>query len=366
MSKILNLHGCDYNLNKLTLLNILLGFNSEFDREKEINKIQYIIDANLDVSIITDLSLSNVPANKRLWKYIVKETSFVAGTVPIYLARRKKDIISENSLIEDIHQQCEEGVGIITIHPTVCRELLLMSKTRVIPFTSRGGGIVANDLICSRKTENIYIRILNRIIEFAKINNTVISIGSSFRSGTIADANDLTYQNELHKQIKLAQFLENNGVHTIIETPGHVDPQNLHKICDIIKSLDIPIMPLGPFPTDIAFEEDDTAAVIGASLMGTYGCADILSVVTKEEHQGGVPSFASLIDAIKKYEVCKHIIDLYKNPDIEREKDYLVSKRRMQSKSCIIGEQEGCNRCGELCPLKSSLVKAEFNNFYSI
>ena len=75
-------------------------------------------------------------------------------------------------------------------------------------------------------------------------------------------------------------------------------------------------MPLGPIPTDCAFEYDDFAASIGSVLMGTRGCADVLSVVTRDEHLGGIPSVQSIIEAIKKYSVAKHIIDIYKINDI--------------------------------------------------
>lgn len=352
MSKIIEVSGKQYNLYEETIINVLLGFNSVNNRKDEIIKIDRIMKENLGINIITDLSLINTSLDQKLWKKVIDDTPFIAGTVPIYLAKNRGQIISESSLIEDIHEQCEKGVGIITIHPTINRELLNMSKNRLIPLTSRGGGMVANDLLISKESDNIYIRVMDSIIKYAKRYNTVISIGSTFRSATIIDGFDNTYKSELKVQLELCNLLEKSNVQTILETPGHVDPKNLFMICELLSNYDIPIMPLGPFPTDIAFGEDDTAASIGASLMGTAGCADILSVVTRNEHSGGVPSVDSLVSAIKKYEVSKHIINLYKNFEKEKEKDYLVSLKRFNSRSCIIGDEEGCARCGEYCPLR--------------
>lgn len=37
---------------------------------------------------------------------------------------------------------------------------------------------------------------------------------------------DRTYLSELDEQIKIADYLDRNGVNVMIETPGHIDPEN--------------------------------------------------------------------------------------------------------------------------------------------
>ena len=110
-------------------------------------------------------------------------------------------------------------------------------------------------------------------------------------------------------------------------------------------------MPLGPMPTDCAFEQDDVAASIGAALMGTSGCADILSVVTREEHTGGIPSIESTLSAIEKYAVVKHIIDISYKLNDTREDD-CIAVNRSKNYSCIFrNKRKNVPRCGVLCPL---------------
>lgn len=341
--------------NAETLLNILLGANQKENLKDEKSKIIEIMEKKYKINFITDLSLYNFKKEEKLWKFILKETQFSVGTVPIYLATSENNFINEEALKESIQEQMEEGVSIITIHPTPNRKLLELSKKRLIPFTSRGGGVVLNDLIKSKKEENVYLRILEFIIKKAVENDVIISIGSSFRSASIIDANDLTYNEELKEQLKIADYMSSKGVKIILETPGHVDPNNLNKICKKLGQTPHPIMPLGPMVTDIGELQDDLVGGIGAVLMGTQNCADILSVVTSEEHLGNIPSFTALEEAIKKYEIIKHIIDLAKLNKIDD--DYEISFKRKKIKSCRVREKFNCNRCGELCPLLIDILK---------
>lgn len=331
-----------------TLLNLLVGANDRFLIDDEIKKISCMESTAENVDIITDLSLCKSP--NRLWEYVLENTHYMAGTVPVYLSVDSNGTIDENILIELISEQCEKGVSIITIHPTVNRKILELSKDRIIPCTSRGGGIVARDYVYNKREENIYLQLLDKIALKCKKHKVIISIGSTFRSGTILDALDQTYLEELNEQIRIADYLSEKGVDTIIETPGHVDAKKLLKICDKLKSIPYPIMPLGPMLTDIGLEEDDTVAVIGASLMGIHSSADILSIVTSREHLSGIPTIDEIRRAISKYNVAKHIIDLYKIQDYSE--DLKISRERARLRSCNIMSEPDCTRCGEVCPLR--------------
>lgn len=336
-----------------TLLNILIGANNKKTVEDEVRIIEYLNTGKERIDIITDLSLFAADDSERLWEYVLKNTDFMAGTVPVYLSVNEKGYIDESFLMESIAEQCEKGVSIITIHPTVNHKLIESCKSRMIPCTSRGGGIVAHDLLCSKKEQNAYLNILDKIIKKCKENNVVLSIGSTFRSGSILDALDETYLEELQEQIRIADYIHEKGVSSIIETPGHVDPQSLLKICERLKAVRYPIMPLGPMLTDIGMEEDDTVAVIGASMMGVNSCADILSVVTSKEHLAGIPNLEDIKKAISKYMVAKHIIDLYKIGD--KSMDEVVSRKRASMKTCNAKSRDECKRCGNVCPLRVEL-----------
>ena len=331
-----------------TLLNLLVGSNGKSQMIDEINKIDYI-QANAEkIDIITDLSLYD--SNNRLWEYVIKNTNYMAGTVPVYLSVDSNGTIIESKLLELICEQCEKGVSIITIHPTVNQKLLDLCKERIIPCTSRGGGIVVRDFIYNKRSTNTYLKLLDKIVSKCKKHNVIISIGSTFRSGTIVDAMDQTYLVELNEQIRIADYVSANGVDTVIETPGHIDAKKLMVLCNRLARTPYPIMPLGPMLTDIGLGEDDTVAVIGASLMGISNSADILSIVTSREHLSGTPSIEEMLRAISKYKIAKHIIDLYKIGDYRE--DFLISTERAKRRSCDTISNIECKRCGDVCPLR--------------
>ena len=73
-----------------TRLNVLIGASVNADFNEEQHKIDALQELNSDApDIVTDLSIVKAPKGKRLWEKIVQQTSFVAATVPIYLADRK-------------------------------------------------------------------------------------------------------------------------------------------------------------------------------------------------------------------------------------------------------------------------------------
>lgn len=333
-----------------TALNILIGANSAEQYQYENKRIEALNACDLPISIITDLSLHKNPGGE-LWRRILCDQKFIAGTVPVYQAVRTNKTISPIQLLELIYEQAECGVKLMTIHPTPDHTLLEMSKNRLVPITSRGGAAVSIDMLLRHTAENVYIQNIDEIIKIATTFNITLSIGSSFRSANLRDAADQTYFLELEKQLEIAEYCWTHGVNSIIETPGHASPQSIFSICKKLRqSCPYPIMPLGPMPTDCALDQDDLAAAMGAVLMGTNGCADILSVVTMDEHIGGVPSIESLIAAIQKYAVAKHIIDIYKLNDTDI--DNSISLERSKNTSCIFGSSEKCTRCSTLCPLE--------------
>ncbi|MDO9464098.1 MAG: phosphomethylpyrimidine synthase ThiC [bacterium] len=341
-------NGLTIGANLPTQLNVLLGFNKKEEMFSEYEKLKVLSKNESQVGVISDLSLYRTSSKNTIWNRVLNDTDCIAATVPIYLAQENR-LINLNMLKESIQEQSEAGVGIITIHPTATRSMIYACKSRLIPITSRGGAVVVNDLKKRNEENNAYVKILDFIIDVAKRNGTVLSIGSTFRSATILDAFDATYISELQKQMEIADLIRSQGVSVIIETPGHADPRKLQLICDLLHNQPYPIMPLGPMPTDIGGNNDDTVAVIGAVLMGTNGCADILSVVTNAEHTGGIPSLETLLLALEKYRIAKHIIDLYKTED--KSKDFEVSKERSLSISCKVDKPQECDRCGYLCPL---------------
>lgn len=338
--------------NKRTLVNCLIGANELVDYEYEIKKIDSILNISEKPDIVSDLSTKRRKISESIWYKIVKDTPFVAATLPIYLVSKNSNKIDSSELLDIIIEQMENGVGMITIHPTANKQTFEYCKNRMIPITSRGGGIVIQDLILRDFLEdNVYLKILPEIIKYAQKHNVCISLGATFRSGNIFDSNDKAQIAEIKNQIELGKMISKSNVGVIIESPGHARPRDIIKISSLLKKEGFPIMPLGPIPTDIAIGMDHIAAAIGATIMGLEGCANIISTVTREEHTGGRPSIESTVESIRTAKIAAHIIDIHRMNDVDL--DMSVANTRSISNTCIFGkETKYCDRCGELCPLR--------------
>ncbi|WP_235811067.1 phosphomethylpyrimidine synthase ThiC [Syntrophomonas wolfei] len=336
---------------KRTLINSLIGFNDISDYEYEHKKIIRISSIKESPDILSDLSTKKVKRSKALWYKVIKDTPFVSATLPIYLANNKNGVIDQKDLLEIIVDQMECGVGLITIHPTANKEIYEEAKKRIVPITSRGGGIVIKDLVAKEfKDENVYLRILPQIISYARKYEVVLSIGTTFRSANIFDSNDKAQRMEIEKQISLAKLISQNNVGVIIESPGHARPNDIKRISSILKTEGFPIMPLGPIPTDIAIGMDHVSSAIGAVIMGLEGCANILATVTREEHTGGRPTIESTIESIKTARIAAHIIDIHNLNDTVM--DMIIVQNRAKANTCVFGKNtENCERCKEFCPL---------------
>lgn len=334
-----------------TKINALIGLSKEPDSKSEIEYFRAFEMMSNPPDIVTDLSIVGKFGDTPLWKTVINETPFAAATVPIYLAKWYNNKLDPKNLLEIAIEQMEEGVSILTIHPTPTFELLNISSKRIIPFTSRGGGLVIQDLINrNNPSENIYLEILEDLILAAKKTNTVLSIGTTFRPGNIFDSLDDTHMHEISHQIELANLINSKGVGVIIEGPGHCRPKDIKRVSKILSSTKYPIMALGPIPLDSAVGLDHIAGAIGATLLGVNGSAHIISAVTREEHTGGVPNLNSTLEAIECAHVAAKIIDLeILNEDNE---ELNIARLRATKKSCVAnGNTSGCTRCSNICPL---------------
>ncbi|MDD2245265.1 MAG: phosphomethylpyrimidine synthase ThiC [Dysgonamonadaceae bacterium] len=334
-----------------TLINSLIGLNDTSEYEYELKKIIRISCMKEGPDLISDLSTKKIKRSEALWYKVIKETPFVSATLPIYLAKNNNGIVDENELLEIVVEQMEYGVGLITIHPTANKEIFEEAKKRIVPITSRGGGIVVKDLIAGEfKEENVYLKILPQIISYARKFGVVLSIGTTFRSANIFDSNDKAQRMEIEEQILIAELISQNNVGVIVESPGHARPKDIMKISAVLKSAGFPVMPLGPIPTEIAFGMDHVSSAIGAVIMGLEGCANILATVTREEHTGGRPTIESTIESIKAARIAAHIIDIHNLEDTEM--DMEIVQNRAKANTCVFGKNtEHCERCKGLCPL---------------
>lgn len=338
-----------------TIVSVLTGCTSKKDLVKQLEKLDAIMSLEqfYQPEIISDLSLYSSKAF--LYKEIINRfDNAVVSTLPIYQVNNVNEKVEKKELLDTIEEQCQAGVGFITIHPTPTVRLIELATKRYVPITSRGGAIVIKDLIRQQKNENVYIEILDEIIKICLKYKVAISIGASFRSANIFDSLDQCQIEEFSIQKDLANYIYSRGVDIIVEGPGHSKLSTLKDISNYYKEIGFPIMPLGPIPTDISIGQDHISSAIGASVLGMFGCVDIVTSVTREEHTGKIPSIGSSIEAIKASKIAAHIINIDKVNLIS--KDQEIVENRMINKTCIYNKNTaGCSRCAHVCPLKLTL-----------
>lgn len=335
-----------------TLVMALVGASHPRQIEKQIEKIRALSALPDAPDIISDLSIISPESGPPLWQYVLQETSAAAACLPVYtVSRTRHGRIDPSELLEVAIKQMEGGVGLLTIHPTPSKAIQGLAVGRLVPCTSRGGGLIIADAE-SRNWEggNAYIKILPQLTAHARRHGTVLSIGASYRSANIFDSYDAAQIAEINAQAELAREIRSQGVGVIIESPGHARPKDIIKLARLLRRTGAPIMPLGPIPTDTAIGQDHISSAIGAVLLGLKGCAHILAAVTREEHTGGIPSIESTLEAIAAARVAARIVDLDQLDDDEP--DQLVANARSEGKTCVVGKRSGgCDRCVKACPL---------------
>ena len=333
-----------------TFVMSLIGISEYLKKEDTFDLLKKINQSFSPPEFIADLSILNLKKEETIWYKTIHETNSLSATLPCYYLNKKKGI-EINELLDSAIEQMEEGVKILTIHPTPNRQLYELSKNRMVPCTSRGGNIIIQDLIYSDfSKENSYAEILPELVKHAKKNSSIISIGASYRSANIFDSLDAVQLKEIELQLGYAEYIQENGVEVIIETPGHASPKNIFRISKLFKNYDIPLMPLGPILTDTSIGMDHITAAIGATLLGLGSNVKIIAAVTQEEHTGNVPSDSAILNALKTAKLTAHILDMYKYENYVE--DYKIASDRAKNRTCIYhSNKEGCSRCDNLCPL---------------
>jgi phosphomethylpyrimidine synthase len=140
----------------------------------------------------------------------------------------------------------------------------------------------------------------------------------------------------------------------MLDNIGHIDLKNLENHVEMIRKFDVPVMPLGPIPTDIAIDNDHIAAAIGASFSCYWGIAHIINSISPFEHSKSEITTADTIKAVETAKLVAHIINLTRFSEY-KEKDVEIFKKRSDDNCCITGNPTSCNRCSDECPLKLSI-----------
>ncbi len=365
-----------------TKVNANIGTSKDrTDVDQELKKVRVSIAAGAD----TIMDLSTGGDIKAIRKAIIKESSLVIGTVPIYQAAVK--MLNSNKAIvemtaEDmfgvIEENGEDGVDFITVHCGITKKSIgcLEIGGRHLGIVSRGGSFLANWIRCNKRENPLYEQ-YDKLLEIAKRYDMVLSLGDGLRPGCIADATDRAQIEELITLGELTKRARDQGVQVMIEGPGHVPIREIKANVELEKSLcqGAPFYVLGPIPTDIAPGYDHITAAIGGAIAGSAG-ADFLCYVTPAEHLR-LPTIEDVKEGIIASKIAAHIADIAKGVPGAIEKDLLMAKYRDEFnwegqvnisidpekvRACLETSEsagkEGCTMCGEFCAIKLGKINS--------
>jgi len=337
-----------------TRINLIVGANSRDEKvvEAEIKKID--LGAKFGVDTVTDLSM--IRLDYPLWRYVKEKYPHIAvGVNPPYLlfVEDHQKIIPEK-LLKEIEQFVKGGVDFFTINfiPKTLEELKYHMRKRLIPITSRQGGMIAKYML-DDEVNNPYHKIFNELIKLFREYNITVNIGSTFRPAGIAEACDFTHKWEIEKQMEMHRKLDEMGVQSLVEIMSH---QPLHQIGSMISSIRkeyrgyVPFQLLGPIVTDIGSGEYDyIASAIGAAEAARYNVGKV-TVIPANEHVR-LPTLKDLEKGIIATKIAIHAGDMARIPALIK-MDKVILELRARKRSCNpLSKKGGCNKCGTYCPL---------------
>ncbi|MDP3002526.1 MAG: phosphomethylpyrimidine synthase ThiC [Bacteroidales bacterium] len=346
------------------------NFSEEIEKLKIA--VRYGADSVMDLSTGGDLRM--------ILQQILKESSVMVGTVPIYsvatrlLCKGKKIAqLDPEDLFNEIEFQAKMGVDFMTLHCGVTKSSLsyLNNDERVCGIVSRGGALLKR-WITDNNNENPLYEQYNRILDICEQYDVTISLGDGLRPGCGADATDRGQIAELLIQGELVDRARKRGVQVIVEGPGHMPMDQIEMNMKLMKKIchEAPLYVLGPLTTDSAPGYDHIVGAIGGTVAAIHG-ADFLCYVTPSEHLC-LPNANDVKEGVIASRIAAQSADVVKNIDRARQRDYTISKarrdldwetiynnaidpemarkRRNESESST---EDYCTMCGNLCAVKN-------------
>ncbi|MDD4939956.1 MAG: phosphomethylpyrimidine synthase ThiC [Candidatus Omnitrophica bacterium] len=333
--------------------------------------VKYGADTVMDLSVGGDL--------RQIRKKILRLSPVPVGTVPIYeiavnAQKEKGDFLkfTAGEIFDVLESQAKDGVDFFTIHAGVTRQSLgaLKKHKRVLDIVSRGGAILAAWMSRNKKENPLYEE-FDRVLDIAYHYDITLSLGDGMRPGSILDATDPAQLSELNILGELAGRCRKKNVQVMIEGPGHVPLNQIHKNVLLEKQIckGAPFYVLGPLVTDVAAGYDHISSAIGGALAASYG-ADFLCYVTPSEHLRH-PSVEDAREGVVAYRIAAHAADIAKGikSELEWDRDMSIARKARDWKKQIAlsvdPEKAGryrssskphlfdvCTMCGKYCSIK--------------
>lgn len=207
-----------------TKINVNLGVSEDccnYNEEmKKVEKaIEYGADAIMDLSTFGD--------TQKFRRELVKKSSVMLGTVPMYDAVAKLGKNIKNMSVEDlfkvVEMHCEDGIDFLTIHAGLTKTCIerLKNNKRLTKIVSRGGSILFQWMVLNDR-ENPFYEYFDRLLDICRKYDVTLSLGDGLRPGSIADSTDAPQIQELLILGELTKRAWEKDVQVMIEGPGHI------------------------------------------------------------------------------------------------------------------------------------------------
>lgn len=357
-----------------TKINVNLGISSDcVDYHVEMEKAKLAIEYGAEAI----MDLSNYGKTREFRKQLIKYSSAMIGTVPIYdavgyLEKDLKDITAQDFL-EVVRSHAQEGIDFMTIHAGLNRRAVevFIREKRQMNIVSRGGSLLFAWMKMTGN-ENPFYEYYDDLLDILRENDVTISLGDALRSGSIHDSTDASQITELIELGNLTRRAWQKDVQVMVEGPGHMAMDEIASNIKIQKRLcsGAPFYVLGPIVTDIAPGYDHITSAIGGAIAAGNG-ADFLCYVTPAEHLC-LPDLADVKEGIIATKIAAHVADIAKGVKGARNIDFMMGEARQNLdwdamfEFAIDGEKaktyyesvppkdkRSCSMCGKMCAVKT-------------
>lgn len=279
--------------------------------------------------------------------------------------------ISEAEFVERLEAGLSAGLDFALVHMGMDWPLLeaMNKSSRIMPTTSRGGGLVAR-YMKTHKRENPFLEYIDAIADVFSRLEVVVDLGDIFRPGCVADAGDDLKWGEIELLAGARKLLLGRGAQVLCESGGHMP---INRIPDLIGSYKAalggaPLWLAGPMVVDRAVTLDSIVNTIGVAIAGQYG-GDMFASITQNEHYA-MPTAPETAEGVRNVRVAIAALDLAREFQREVELNREMSKaRRLNAwmdqaqlalypdlanqvflKHDLLKEGKPCTICGAYCP----------------
>jgi phosphomethylpyrimidine synthase len=347
----------------------------ETELEKAICAQGLGIDAVTDHSFYGDI--------ERFHSMLCERLDIVVSTVACYEYAAKfpgHDFRrgAPGAAIESIRDQVRRGVDLITVHASLLRSHLgpLAASNRLIPMTSKGGGIIAAYLRGTGR-ENPYFEAFDELLDILAEYDVTLSLGTSFRPASVCDTWDTLMAIELETMGELVERATARGVQVMVEGIGHATIGAIPTYVALAKSIcgGAPYRVL-PMAIDTALGYDHISGAISAAVSVAAG-ADAITCISRAEHIG-LPSAGDLEEAIVAGKIAARCGELTKLGDFSREAqmsrtrwgqgckgDWTASvhpqgaAEALKAKGRLDDQLIQCGMCGDYCGIAAGISSVQ-------